>query len=111
MNDRSKPIPIIDAQSSQVVGGFCSSLDAITTAELNALHHLRKLRTEADAIKSRLASTEDSTTREEMRQRLAHLRQEADHWRQLREQATREKHIALGHTALPTLPISDHHKH
>ncbi|MBF0176047.1 MAG: hypothetical protein HQL63_04265 [Magnetococcales bacterium] len=104
-----KAIPIIDAHSAQRVGGFCASLDAVTTAELSALHHLRALHSEADVIKSRLAATPDPAAREAMQQRLITLRQDAAHWRQIREQATQEKHVALGHATLPALPILEPH--
>ncbi|MBF0426874.1 MAG: hypothetical protein HQL66_13760 [Magnetococcales bacterium] len=94
-------IPIVDAQSSRVVGGFCASLDAVTEAELAALQRLRELRAAADTVKARLSAVSDPTERAVLRQQLVALRQEAGQWREAREQATREKHIALGHASPP----------
>ncbi|MBF0135293.1 MAG: hypothetical protein H7833_12275 [Magnetococcus sp. DMHC-1] len=101
-------IPIVDAASARIAGGFCASREAVTADELTALHHLRTLRAEAETIKTRLAETLDAPTRDTLQQRLDTLRQEANHWRTVRSQATLDKHIALGHATLPVLSLDSH---
>ena len=59
-----------------------------------------KARIAAEAIKERLQAGAGADE-ESLTQHLAALRQEAATWRGKREQATLEKHLALGHVTLP----------
>jgi hypothetical protein len=93
-------IPIVEEGSNRVVGGFCAAPEAVSDAELQALAQLKRLRTEAEAVKQRLRQGENAD-RDALTQQLAVLRQEAAVWRAKREQATLEKHVALGHATLP----------
>ncbi|MBF0400661.1 MAG: hypothetical protein HQL90_07820 [Magnetococcales bacterium] len=92
-------IPIVEQGSNRVVGGFCSTLDAVSAAELEALRQLKRLRAEAEQVKQQL-QTQSGEERERLTRRLEALRQEAAVWRNKREQATLEKHLALGHVTL-----------
>ncbi|MBF0623487.1 MAG: hypothetical protein HQL82_01640 [Magnetococcales bacterium] len=95
-------IPILEAGSVQIKGGFCSSRDALTAAELEALAQLRRLREQGEAIKGHLRQIPAGPQREALTAALAELRAQAAHWRERREQATRDKHVTLGHgVALP----------
>lgn len=99
MKTKISAIPVVDAVSHRIVGGFCSNREVVTRDEETALDQLRHLREEATRIKNRLAEA-DPDQRNSLEMALASLRQEATHWRQQREQATRNKHIALGHVSL-----------
>lgn len=92
-------IPIVEAGSNRVVGGFCATQEAVSAAELAALTQLKQLRIAAEAIKERLQAGAGADE-ESLTQHLAALRQEAAIWRGKREQATLEKHLALGHVTL-----------
>lgn len=92
-------IPIVEAESNRVVGGFCATQEAISPSELAALAQLKRLRTEAEAIKERLQAGAGADE-ESLTERLAALRQEAAIWRKKREEATLAKHQALGHVTL-----------
>ena len=91
-------IPIVEEGSHRVVGGFCAAPEVVSAQELQALAQLKRLRAEAEAIKQRLQSGVD---RDLLLPRLEGLRREAAVWRAKREQATLEKHVALGHATLP----------
>ena len=97
-------IPIVEQGKSQVVGSFCSSLDALSAEELAALAQLKRLQAEAEQVKQAL-SVAAVGERPVLEEQLAQLRQEAGQWRLRREQATMAKHVALGHT---TLPVRDY---
>ncbi|MBF0161670.1 MAG: hypothetical protein HQL88_05220 [Magnetococcales bacterium] len=90
-------IPIVEQGSNRVVGGFCSTMDAVSPQELDALAQLKRLHGEAEEIKQRLP-VESGAAQAALTQRLQEVRQEAALWRARREEATREKHVALGHT-------------
>ncbi|MEO5362130.1 MAG: hypothetical protein H7838_00695 [Magnetococcus sp. DMHC-8] len=91
-------IPIVEESTGRVVGGFCATQEAVSAQELTALAQLKRLRAEADTIKRQL---HEGAEQEALLQRLTQLRQEAAVWRARREQATLEKHVALGHATLP----------
>ncbi|MEO5354615.1 MAG: hypothetical protein H7835_15540 [Magnetococcus sp. XQGC-1] len=93
-------IPIVEEGNNRVVGGFCAAPEAVSGAELQALAQLKRLRTEAEAVKQQLRQ-EGNLDRDALTQQLEALRQEAAVWRAKREQATLEKHVALGHATLP----------
>lgn len=97
---KSITIPIVEAHTNRVVGGFCSDRDAVSSQELQALAHLKQLRLQADQVKSLLKKA-CGTEKMDLDQKLDRLRKEASIWRKKREQATREKNIALGHVILP----------
>ena len=97
---RKIDIVVVEHGSNRVAGGFCSTMDAVSESELQALAALKKLRTEADQLKTLLSETGDTTQKAALSQRLTTLRQEAAVWRAKREQATREKHVALGHVTV-----------
>ena len=96
-------IPIVDQSSNRIAGGFCSTPEpqAVSTDEIAALAKLKELREKALVIKKRLktASPQEKKT---LQDSLAALRLEADAWKKIREEANREKHIALGHVTIPT---------
>lgn len=98
---RKIDIVVVEHGSNRVAGGFCSTMDAVSEAELQALAALKKLRAEADQVKVLLSVAENTAQKATLNQRLATLRQEAAVWRAKREEATREKHVALGHVTVP----------
>lgn len=98
---RAIAIPIVEHGSNRVVGGFCSTTDVVSALELQALARLKALRTEANQVKLCIKEAVDPKDRAHFVQRLQVLRQEASVWRAKREQATREKHVALGHLPSP----------
>ncbi|MBF0097542.1 MAG: hypothetical protein HQM04_14560 [Magnetococcales bacterium] len=97
-------IPIVEQGKNQVVGSFCSSLDALSNEELSALAQLKRLQTAAEKVKQAL-SIANAEEQQALQEQLNQLRQEAGTWRIRREQATIAKHVALGHT---TLPVRDY---
>ncbi|MEO5338960.1 MAG: hypothetical protein H7837_00375 [Magnetococcus sp. MYC-9] len=97
---RAIAIPIVEQGSNRVVGGFCSTLDAVSPQELQALTQLKRLRSEAEAVKQQL-QTAPAEEQAQLSQHLQRLREEAALWRAKREQATLDKHVALGHAVLP----------
>lgn len=100
--NRAIAIPIVEHGSNRVVGGFCASMDVVSAPELQALAQLKTLRARAEQVKLRLRETVDIEEKNFLSQRLETLRKEAAIWRAKREQATKEKHLALGHVRLPT---------
>jgi hypothetical protein len=98
-------IPIVDADSQRVVGNFCRSTDVLTDDEVTALTRFREIRHQAEQIKIALRDAPPGTDTTELLAELARLRAEGHLWQERRIRATREKHIALGHTdpALETL--------
>ncbi|MBF0124243.1 MAG: hypothetical protein HQL60_02765 [Magnetococcales bacterium] len=94
-------IPIIEVTGNQqrVAGNFCSTSDAVSAAELEALAQLRRLHQQAQQIKRDLSQTDNIETRQLLQFQLQQLRQEADLWQQKRRQASHDKLVALGHTA------------
>ena len=95
-------IPVVEHGSNRVVGGFCSTMDAVSHQELQALAELKKRRVEAEQIKKRLRENQNPDEKPALKRRLQTLRQEAAIWRDKREHATHDKHVALGHVSLPT---------
>ncbi|MBF0142761.1 MAG: hypothetical protein HQL57_03395 [Magnetococcales bacterium] len=96
---RSISIPIREEGSLRVAGVFCRSLDVLSEEELAALARLKELRAAAAAVKGRMAAlTPGDEDHAAAQAELESLRQQAEHWRQLRERATHAKHVALGHT-------------
>ncbi|MBF0612130.1 MAG: hypothetical protein G8345_19270 [Magnetococcales bacterium] len=92
-------IPIVDAATRKVAGGFCSTRDAVSDDEIAALEQLRRLREEGQRIKTLLESAPEAARTDYARQ-LSDLRQQAAHWREIKEQATLAKNRALGHVTL-----------
>lgn len=95
-------IPIVELESNRIAGGFCASVDVVSSRELQALAHIKTLRLEAEQIKGRLRGAVDADKKAQLSERLKVLRAEAAVWRAKREQATHDKHVALGHIVLPT---------
>ncbi|MBF0158494.1 MAG: hypothetical protein HQL58_03125 [Magnetococcales bacterium] len=97
---RTLAIPIVEVTDngtpSRVAGHFCSTLDAVTTAELEALAQLRRLHQQAQQLKQQL-SRANETTAQPLQQQLQMLRQEAKLWQERRRQASFDKLVALGH--------------
>ena len=90
-------IPIIEAKSGTVVGGFCTTRDVVSNEEVAALEKLYELQQQARAIKRQLQHTDHAATIARLEQSLEQLRREAALWREKRLQATFAKHVALGH--------------
>lgn len=99
MNRKPLAIPIVDAATQRVAGGFCQTREAVSEDELAALEQLRRLRAEAQEIKSLLEQA-PPPDRPPLANRLTELRQQAALWRQRKEEATQAKHQALGHVTL-----------
>ncbi|MBF0284969.1 MAG: hypothetical protein HQL51_10980 [Magnetococcales bacterium] len=99
-------IPVVEAASRRVAGGFCSTQDAVSADELAALQEIRRIRDEIGRIKTRLDAPPDAqdateSHREALREQLEALRDEGKMWSLIREEANRAKHRALGHVTLP----------
>jgi len=97
-------IPVIQAKSPPdfVIGAkSCSTQEAVSQQELEALAEIRRLRKQADEIKMRLKSLGAGSERDELTRQLTALRQEALLWQDRRKKATAEKHVALGHVDPP----------
>ncbi len=97
-------IPVVQAKTGPdfVIGAkSCSTQDAISQQELDALAEIRKLRERANDLKTRLKHLPPGRERDDLNQQLTTLRQEALLWQDRRKKATAEKHVALGHVDPP----------
>lgn len=98
------PIPVVVAKAGPdfVIGAkSCSTQDAVSNDELQALAEIRRLRGLADGIKSRLAELKAGPERDGLNRELDALRRDALLWHERRRQATAAKHVALGHAEPP----------
>lgn len=93
-------IPIVEAGTNRVAGSFCSTQDALTQQELEALEQIRSLQQQAREIKKRLKAVAE-TEKTALQTQLDELRIQARYWQDRRRVATLEKNIAIGHAPLP----------
>lgn len=98
MYPRGKPIniPVLQQVSGQGPTASCSTMDAVSSDELAALFQLKTLRDQATALKARLPQVA-GMERIALLDQIEQLRRDAAVWREKREKANYEKHVALGH--------------
>lgn len=94
---------IIAIDPTHAEGPVCgSSLDPITPAEEDALHHLRDLNQEAGKLRTMYRKLEGllfaELERDKLQMRLARLRQDADQWRGRFLAAQHIRMVELGHS-------------
>lgn len=92
-------IPIVEASSNRVAGGFCATMDALSADELTLLAQLKELSDQAKRIKARM-KTAGAEERILLEKSLEDLRTQARLLQEKRRQATQEKNIRLGHATV-----------